>query len=246
MIRIFLPLICAALGFATASCSQTQRPLTPAAEAPASPGGAQSAASAAIVNPERLAASSQRASQGQDDVSASSSVGDAGAQPAADTSSNAPATPQVERRASTLIGMPVVSADGNSLGEVKDIIFNRQGQATHLVISYRSEPQGPQSPSPGAAGGTASPSDGSARELTAIPWDAAMASIKDGQLVLGGATLHGAPSFTPDEWPNLDDPAWSDATDAYWRQAVRAAIAEHPGTPIDPTSRSRERSRGGG
>lgn len=245
MIRIFLPLICAALGLAAASCSQTQEPLTPAAEAPASPGGA-GAASAAIASPQRLAASSPPASQGQDDGSASSSDGDPAAQPAADTSSNAPAAPQVERRASTLIGMPVVSADGAPLGEVKDIIFNREGQATHLVIAYRTEPQGQQSLSPGAAGGTSSPSYGSDRKLTAIPWDAAMASIKEGQLVLGGATLHGAPSFTPDAWPNLDDRAWSTATDAYWRQAVRAAIAEHPGTPIDPTSRSRERSRGGG
>ena len=240
MIRIFLPLICAALGFATASCSQTQGPLTPAAEAPVSRGAAHDAASAAMVNrlPEHPPASSERASEGQDDVSAAQSV--------ADTSADAPAAPQVQRRASTLIGMPVVSADGNPLGEVKDIIFDRQGGATHLVISYRTEPQGPQALSPSSAGATTSPSFGSDRKLTAIPWDAAMASVKDGQLVLGGATLHGAPSFTPEQWPNLDDPAWSDATDAYWRRAVRAAIAEHPGTPIDPTSRSRARSRGGG
>ncbi|MBW4052106.1 MAG: PRC-barrel domain containing protein [Proteobacteria bacterium] len=261
MIRIFLPLICAALGFATASCSQTQGPLTPAAEAPVSRGAAHGAASAAMVNhfPELPPASSERASEGQDDVSAAPSNRDASsdspassdppppaARSVADTSADAPAAPQVERRASTLIGMPVVSADGNPLGEVKDIIFDRQGGATHLVISYRTEPQGPQALSPGAAGATTSPSYGSDRKLTAIPWDAAMASVKDGQLVLGGATLHGAPSFTPEEWPNLDDPAWSDATDAYWRRAVRAAIAEHPGTPIDPTSRSRARSRGGG
>ena len=119
--------------------------------------------------------------------------------------------------------MPVTSADGTSLGEVKDIIFDRQGRATHVVITY----------------GTASPTqDG---KLTAMPWDAAMATIKDGRLVLDDAQLQGAPSFTQDTWPNLDDPAWSATTDGYWRKAVQAAIAAHPGAPVDSTSRQRER-----
>jgi sporulation protein YlmC with PRC-barrel domain len=233
MIRIALPLVCAALGFAAASCSQAQRPLAPAAEAPASPGGTQGGASAAIMSPQHLAASPPRTAE--DGAADASAAGAASGLPA-DTSSTPPAAPQVERRASTLIGMPAVAPDGTPLGEVKDIIFNRQGQATHLVIAYRSAPQAP----------TTSPSYGADRKLTAIPWDAAMASIKEGELVLGSATLHAAPSFTPDGWPDLDDPAWSEATDTYWRQAVRAAIAKHPGTPIDPTSRARERSRGGG
>ncbi|HEV7137670.1 MAG TPA: PRC-barrel domain-containing protein [Steroidobacteraceae bacterium] len=124
----------------------------------------------------------------------------------------------VERRASTLIGMPVVSADGSPIGEVKDIIFDRHGRATHLVISS----------SPGG-------------KLTAMPWDAALASMKDGRLVLDGAKLQSAPGFTSDAWPNLDAPSWSAATDAYWRKAVRAAIAAHPGNPIDSTARQRGR-----
>jgi hypothetical protein len=53
--------------------------------------------------------------------------------------------------------------------------------------------------------------------------------------------LQGAPSFTPDGWPNLDDPSWSAVSDSYWRKAVRAAIAAHPGAPIDPTARQRGR-----
>ncbi len=124
----------------------------------------------------------------------------------------------VERRASTLIGMPVVSGDGSPIGEVKDIIFDRQGRATHLVIS--------------------SSADG---KLTAMPWDAALAILKDGKLVLDGTKLQGAPGFTADAWPNLDDPRWSAPADAYWRKAVRAAIAAHPGNPIDSTARQRGR-----
>jgi sporulation protein YlmC with PRC-barrel domain len=232
MIRIFLPLLCAALGLATASCSQTQGPLTPAAGATAPP------AAAAMVNP--FDAPAPRAAQLTASAPAASP-----AQPQATVSPIALAAPPVERRASTLIGMPVVSADGNPLGRVNDIIFDRQGRATHLVISYHTEPS--EALPPGAAGGTAPPAaSASGRTLTAIPWDAAMASVKDGQLVLAGAILHAAPSFTPDAWPNLADPDWSTASDAYWRKAVRAAIEAHPGTPIDPTSRSRSRSRDGG
>jgi sporulation protein YlmC with PRC-barrel domain len=142
---------------------------------------------------------------------------------------DAPAATPVERRASTLIGVQVVSTDGSPLGDVKDIIFDRQGRATHLVIAYNSQPD--------AAAATA--------KLTAMPWDAAVASMKDGRVVLDSSKLQDAPSFTADVWPNLDDPAWSVAADTYWRKAVQAAIAAHPGAPIDSTDRQRGRSRTG-
>jgi sporulation protein YlmC with PRC-barrel domain len=235
MIRISLPLICAALGFAAASCSQSGGPLTPAAEAPASAHAAAhgSAAAAMATPPDDPAPSSE-------DASTLAGPKGAPAQPT-DTSSgpDAPAGTAVERRASTLIGMPVVSADGSSLGEVKDIIFDRQGRATHLVVAYGTAPEAAPEGSPASAGARG--------KLTAVPWDAAMASIKDGRLVLESAKLQSAPSFTPDTWPNLDDPAWSAATDTYWRKAVQAAIAAHPGAPIDSTSRRRARpARDGG
>ncbi|HWF98880.1 MAG TPA: PRC-barrel domain-containing protein [Steroidobacteraceae bacterium] len=226
MIRIFLPLICAALGFAAASCSQSGGPLAPAADAPASPrassqGATAEAAAMATPRPDGAAKASAA-----DDASPSASS-QADAAQAADTSSipDAPGGTPLERRASTLIGMPVVSADGSSLGAVNDIIFDGQGRATHLVIA-------------GASTGG---------KLTAMPWDAAMASIKDGRLVLDEAKLQSAPSFTRDAWPNLDDPSWSTTTDTYWRKAVRAAIEANPGAPIDSTSRRRARpSRDGG
>lgn len=132
----------------------------------------------------------------------------------------------------------MVSTDGSPLGQVKDIIFDRQGRATHLVIGYSSQPD-PDAP------GDGKPASGPDSKLTAMPWDAAVASMKDGQLVLDGSKLQDAPSFTPDEWPNLDDPAWSATADTYWRKAVRAAIAAHPGAPIDSTDRQRgRRARG--
>lgn len=242
MIRIYLPLLCAALGFAAASCSQSDGPLGAAAEAPAhgpGPAASHGAAAAAMVTPPEAPQTGSSA-EASLPLSSPGSPGEA-----ADTSLSAdapPATP-TERRASTLIGMPVVSADGSSLGKVNDIIFDREGRATHLVIAYGTEPQAAPEEIP--EGGQAAPGDAS--RLTAMPWDAAMATIKDGQLVLDGAKLQSAPSFTRNTWPNLDDPTWSAITDAYWRKAVRASIEAHPGAPIDSTARRRARpARGGG
>ena len=133
--------------------------------------------------------------------------------------------------------MAVVATDGSSLGKVKDIIFDRQGRATHIVIAYSPQPKtNPAAlPNDGVAAPTA---DG---KLTAMPWDAAMASVKGGQLVLDRAQLQAAPSFAPGTGHNLDDPDWNATADAYWRKAVQEAIEAHPGAPIDSPSRSRDR-----
>jgi hypothetical protein len=228
MIRIFLPLICAALGFAAASCSQSEGPLAPAAEAPPPPHpAAHSAATAAMATPPDPQQTAPPASDQELPDQA----------PSSDANPDVPASARAERRASTLIGMPVAAADGSALGAVKDIIFDRQGRATHVVIAYGAAPLANAGAIPNDGGATPAPNG----KLTAMPWDAAMASIKGGRLVLDDAQLQSAPSFTPDAWPNLDDPAWSETTDAYWRKAVQAAIAAHPGAPIDSTSRQRER-----
>jgi hypothetical protein len=123
------------------------------------------------------------------------------------------------------------------LGGVKDVIFDRQGHATHLVIAYGTAPDAGPTDTTDQSKPTPTP-DG---KLTAMPWDAAVASIKQGRVVLDGAKLQDAPSFTPQEWPNLDDASWSATADSYWRKAVKAAIAAHPGAPIDSTARQRSR-----
>jgi PRC-barrel domain len=231
MIRILLPLVCAALGFAAASCSQSEGPLaTPVSPAAAASPAVHGTAAAAI-------ASQSEASAPDADASATSDPQGSPGQSVSDPDPDAPARAPVGRRASTLIGMPVESADGSPLGTVEDIILNPHGQATHLVIAYRADASAASADEmpPGVKAA------GAGRRLTAMPWDAAMATLEDGHLVLDSAKLQGAPSFTPGAWPDLDDPAWSAAADTYWRKAVRAAIAAHPGTPIDSTSRGRAR-----
>jgi sporulation protein YlmC with PRC-barrel domain len=215
MIRIFLPLLCAVLGLAAASCSQTEGSFGRADSAGSPPG----AAAAAMASPPGAPQELQPAQ--------------AGAQPSAPAGTEAASNPPAQHRASTLIGMPVVSAGGSALGEVKDIIFDAAGRATHVVISY-----GTQSPT-GAAS--------AAGRLVAMPWEAAIACISEGRLVLDSSSLAGAPGFTPEAWPDFDDPAWSATADAYWRKLVRPAVAAHGSNPIDSTTRRRSRrTRDGG
>ena len=268
MIRIILPLVCAALGLAAVSCGQSGDPFA-TAEAPASPHapphGAASAAMASPPNsPHAREASSPPATNQTSAAATQSPAATSDSMPsdqaaqdelpsldetsppataqvasasAAEPTPDEPTTTQSERRASTLIGMPVVSLDGSPLGDVRDIVFDQQGRATHLVIAYGSAPDASSGDLTDAAKPALNP-DG---KLTAMPWDAAAASIKDGRMVLDGTKLRGAPSFTPQAWPNLENPGWNGTADAYWRKAVRAAIAAHPGAPIDSTTRQRGR-----
>jgi len=205
MIRIFLPLLCAALGLATAACGQSGGPFGPAETAGSSPGSA----AAAMASPPDPASAAEPASPGEAQA----------VDPASSTLAG--------HRASTLIGMPVVSADGSPLGEVKDIIFDSQGRATHVVIAD-------ETPS---ADGASNPDE----KLVAVPWETALAHISDDHLVLDSAHLASAPSFTPAAWPNLDDPAWSVTADAYWRKVAVPPVTAHGSNPVDSTARQRGR-----
>jgi len=132
--------------------------------------------------------------------------------------------------------MPVVSADGTALGEVKDILLDPQGRATHVLIAYQAQSQ--TGPAEIPEGKLESAAD---RRLAAVPWEMFIAHVTDGQLVLDAASLQSAPSFAPGAWPDLADPAWSATADAYWRKVARPPAAAHRGTPIDSTARLRAR-----
>jgi sporulation protein YlmC with PRC-barrel domain len=206
MIRIFLPLCCAVLGLATAACGQSGGPFGPADSAASSP----DSAAAAMASPPEASSGAEAASP-------------AGAQAGTEQTSGALAG----HRASTLIGMPVVSADGSPLGEVKDIILDSQGRATHVVIADETSPPD----------GASNPDE----KLVAVPWETALAHISDDHLVLDSAHLASAPSFTPEAWPNLDDPVWSVTADAYWRKVAAPPTTVHGSKPVDSTARQRGR-----
>lgn len=290
MIRIFLPLICAALGLAAASCSQSEGPFAPT-ETPASPHSgvhgstamaspahaaqadgttqntpsaddtatgtdrsvpviAQSSARSPALTPNQGSSADQAPSDDgalpadqpphTDQASPADQEASTAAAPPPTTGAEAPATARAstategERRASTVIGMSVTSVDGSPIGKVQDIIFDPQGHVTHVVIAYDTEPGPEEIPD----GKPRSRADG---KLAAIPWDTALARMNGGKLVLDGTKLQSAPSFTADEWPNLQDPGWSAVADAYWRKVARPAVSAHRNAQIDSTARLRAR-----
>lgn len=142
--------------------------------------------------------------------------GSTGPAASASTPAPAPPLPAAAERASTLIGLPVESRAGDPLGTVQDIVFGRDGRATHLIVA---------------------PASGSSvSSLTPVPWSVALRHLHGGALVFKRHRFAGAPGFAPGQWPALGSTDWSAAADAYWSRT-----AGQPFTPVDPTGRSRAR-----
>jgi len=119
--------------------------------------------------------------------------------PAAAGTTAAPA-PKATNRASALVGMNIKNSQGQSLGEVKDVVFDiNKGEINYLAVSF---------------GGFL----GVGEKLFAVPFKS-FDSAKDGNsyhllLNVDKATLEKAPSFNKDSWPNFADPHWARDIDA--------------------------------
>jgi sporulation protein YlmC with PRC-barrel domain len=121
-------------------------------------------------------------------------------------------------RATQLVGMSVESVTGESLGQVKDIILDSRGSATHLVLSY---------------GGTL----GVGAKLVAVPWSAVSGMMDGHRIVMSRVRLLAAPTLAESDWPDLAHTGWSAAADRYWQaEDTRPRSAE-----VDDTHRSRQR-----
>jgi sporulation protein YlmC with PRC-barrel domain len=123
------------------------------------------------------------------------------------------------RRATQIVGMDVESVTGESLAQVKDIILDSKGVATHLVLSY---------------GGTL----GVGATLLAVPWSAATAMMDGHRIVMSRVRLLAAPTFADSRWPDLAQPGWSAAADRYWQATDTRSRS---GAEVDDTHRSRQR-----
>jgi sporulation protein YlmC with PRC-barrel domain len=105
-----------------------------------------------------------------------------------------------------LIGMKVVSKDGESLGKIEDIVVRPSGEASYAVLSF---------------GGWLGMND----KLFAMPWNVLRAvepdpTKKDStrQLVLPlvKERFKTAPGFDKKSWPNLANPDWTKDIDAFY------------------------------
>lgn len=105
-----------------------------------------------------------------------------------------------EFRASQLIGSDLKNRQGETLGRVQDIVLDQQGRVAFIAVSNQS-------------------TQGATGQLTAVPF-AALAH-ESGQLVLDMSKdrFASAPSFSQDQWPNLE--ARTFTTDIFRYYGVR-------------------------
>lgn len=103
--------------------------------------------------------------------------------------------------ASTLIGDDVVNPQGESLGDLKDIMLDTStGKISYGVLSY---------------GGVFGMGD----KLFAVPWSALRIDADKKNLVLSVSKerLKDAPGFDKDNWPNFADPTFGRTISEYYR-----------------------------
>lgn len=103
--------------------------------------------------------------------------------------------------ASTLTGDDVVNLQGDSLGNLKDIMLDTStGKIAYAVLSF---------------GGVFGLGD----KLFAVPWSALRIDGDQKNLVLNVSKerLKDAPGFDKDHWPNFADPAFGRTLNDYYR-----------------------------
>lgn len=108
--------------------------------------------------------------------------------------------------ANELIGMKVISTDGESLGKIEDVVVHSNGKDSYAVLSF---------------GGTLGLGD----KLFAMPWSvlhsvepdkAKKDSTQTLVLPLAKERFKTAPGFDKKNWPNLANPDWTKDIDAFY------------------------------
>jgi sporulation protein YlmC with PRC-barrel domain len=92
---------------------------------------------------------------------------------------------------SQMVGQNVVDSQGNTLGQVRNIVIGEQGGVNYLIISsgYQLGAKGDQ-------------------RLIPIPWNVANPQPQNGtiQINVSRERINEAPGFRADAWPNFADP----------------------------------------
>lgn len=115
--------------------------------------------------------------------------------PTATTASRSPAlqaTWQKSQRASKIIGMDVVNRNGEKVGDVEDIVLDRNGNVAYAVVS---------------TGGFL----GVGERLHAVPWRSLKTDTGADNFLLDvdREKLRVAPGFDASSFPDVNDPKWS-------------------------------------
>lgn len=102
--------------------------------------------------------------------------------------------------ANTLIGEDVVSATGENLGDIKEIMLDmHSGKVAYAVLSF---------------GGFLTIGE----KLFAVPFSALRLDTVQKAFVLNASReqLKNAPGFDKDDWPDMGDPTWIKAINSFY------------------------------
>ena len=118
--------------------------------------------------------------------------------------------------AATLDGHAVLSADGDDVGKIKEIMLDLStGHIAYVVV---------------ASGGFL----GIGGKLLAIPWAMLTLDASSDRFVLSASSeqIRNAPGFDKDDWPAMADPNWATTVHAYygskpyWRRRTELPVDE--------------------
>jgi sporulation protein YlmC with PRC-barrel domain len=102
--------------------------------------------------------------------------------------------------ADTLMGNDVFNADGEDLGDIKEIMLDmRSGRVSYAVLSF---------------GGFL----GLGEKLFAVPWAALKLDTENKRFTLNVShqQLEGAPGFDKNHWPDMADTTWERSIHAFY------------------------------
>ena len=114
-------------------------------------------------------------------------------------------------QASKLVGMNVQTASGDRLGQVKEVVIDKSGQASYAVIAY-----GP-----------------TAGKQTAVPWAAVTPMIHGDKVVMDQAQLEQAPVLSKGQKMDPSSGTWSRDANVYWRSVRMRTVDPQPSSASD-------------
>ena len=148
-----------------------------------------------------------------------------GARDAADSSARQAA--QRMHRASRIIGTDVMNRQGEKVGDIEDIVLDRNGNVAYAIVS---------------TGGFL----GLGERLHAIPWRSLEASPGTDRFLLDidRDRLARAPGFDHNSFPDVSDARWSAENKRHF-PAARSAVARSSTDPVAPRKKEPDDAHGG-
>lgn len=209
----------AALGLASTVYAQAQTAPNSAQTRPGAESSADSTAPGTASSPHQRTTTTAKlpesATTGNSDPNAASSQHQRDAVRVADSNVKAGNT---DMHGEKMVGTKVQMSTGENLGEVKEVLVDKQGNASYAVISH------------GAVMGLGG-------KRTAIPWATVKSAMQDDKLIMDRSQLEQAPVLPGGKTPDALSGTWSRDADTYWRAKVSTRSPSPSTSSSAPTPR---------